>query len=190
MKLQNLIHMLIGIVCIGLLPGAKAVVPPPDGVHPEGNTVEGQYRVPSASPFAVGPATHVTWADPQAALQFPNASEITAEIETVSSARPTRSSFMASWDNVAGATGYLLDVSTSSSFSDYVDGYHDLDVGNVKGRVVTGLNPGTAYYYRVRPYTSGGPASSSGAMTTTTVASTGLNIQATFDSSITGNPNA
>jgi hypothetical protein len=32
MKLQNLIHILIGIVCIGLLPGAQAVVPPPDGV--------------------------------------------------------------------------------------------------------------------------------------------------------------
>ena len=27
MKLQNLIHILIGIVCIGLLPGAQAVVP-------------------------------------------------------------------------------------------------------------------------------------------------------------------
>ena len=63
---------------------------------------------------------------------------------------------MASWDNVAGATGYLLDVSTSDSFSDYVDGYHDLDVGNVTGRVVTGLNPGTTYYYRVRPYTASG----------------------------------
>ena len=136
MKLQNLIHILIGIVCIGLLPGAQAVVPPP---------------VPSASPFQVGAATHGTWADSQAPLQFLNASEITAEIETVSSAPPTRSSFMASWDNVAGATGYRLDVSTSSSFSDYVDGHHDLDVGNVKGRVVTGLNPGTTYYYRVQP---------------------------------------
>ena len=31
---------------------------------------------------------------------------------------------------------------TSSSFTSYVDGYHDLDVGNATGRVVTGLNPG------------------------------------------------
>jgi elongation factor P hydroxylase len=190
MKLQNLIHILIGIVCIGLLPGAQAVVPPPDGGYPEGNTAEGQNRVPSASPFAVGAAIHEKWADSQDALQFPNASEIAAEIETVSSAPPTRRSFMASWDKVAGATGYLLDVSTSSSFSDYVDGYHGLDVGNVRGRVVTGLNTGTTYYYRVRPYTPSGAASYSGAMTTTTVATTGLNIQATFDGSITGNPNA
>ena len=113
MKLQNLIHILIGIVCIGLLPGAQAVVPPPDGDYPGGNTAEGQNRVPSASPFAMGAATHEVWADSQAALQFPNASEITAEIETVSSARPTRSIFMASWDNVPGATAYLPDVATS-----------------------------------------------------------------------------
>ena len=215
MKLQKLIHIVIGIVCIGLLPGAHAVVPSPDGGYPEGNTAEGQNalsslttggfntdvvasdtsfsgqnRVPSASSFAVGATTHETRADPQAALQFPNASEITAESETVSSATPTRSSFMASWDKVGGATGYLLDVSTSSLFSDYVDGYHNLDVGKVTGRVVTGLNPGTTYYYRVRPYTTSGAASYSGAMTTTTVATTGLNIQATFDSSITRRPNA
>ena len=41
MKLQNLIHILLGIVCIGLLPGAKAVVPAPDGGYPGDNTAEG-----------------------------------------------------------------------------------------------------------------------------------------------------
>jgi hypothetical protein len=114
---------------------------------------------------------------------------------------------MASWDNVPGAAGYLLDVSTSSLFSDYVDGYHDLDVGKVTGRIVTGLNPGTTYYYQVRPYTTietaTGPGGYSRAMTTTTVATmgldamtvttvatTGLIIHATFDNSITSNPNA
>ena len=151
MKLQNLIHIAIGIVCIGLLPGAQAVVPPPDGA----NTVEGQNRVLSASPFAVGAATHETRADSQEAL-------------------PTYTSFMASWDNVAGATGYLLDVSTSDSFSDYVDGYHDLDVGDLTEQVVTDLTPGTTYYYRVRPYTAIGPGNYSEAMTATTVPATGL----------------
>ena len=34
MKLQNLIHILIGILCIGLLPQAQAVVPLPDGAIP------------------------------------------------------------------------------------------------------------------------------------------------------------
>src|SRR6266496_3372095 len=42
MKLQTLIHILIGIVCIGLLPKAQAVSPPPDGGYPGGNTAEGQ----------------------------------------------------------------------------------------------------------------------------------------------------
>ena len=185
MKLQNVIHIVIGIVCVGFMPVAQAVVPPPDG----GNTAEEQDRVPSASPFAMGAATHETSADPQEALQFSNTSEV-PEIETVSSAPSTRSSFMANWESISAQNGYLLDVSTNDSFSDYVDGYHDLDVGNVNGRVVTGLNPDTTYYYRVRPYTASEPGSYSEAMTATTVPTTGLNIQATFDSSITGNPNA
>ena len=42
MKPQNLIHILTGIVCIGLLPQAQAVSPPPDGGYPGGNTAEGQ----------------------------------------------------------------------------------------------------------------------------------------------------
>jgi len=149
-----------------------------------------EQNVVSGTAFQPGAATHETRADPQAALQFPNAGEIAAGIETVSSAPPTRSSFMATWDNVTGAKSYLLDVSTTDSFSDYVDGYHDLNVGNVTGRAVTGLTAGTTYYYRVRPYTATGPGSYSEAMTATTVPTTGLTIHATFDSSITGNPNA
>jgi hypothetical protein len=168
------------ILCVVLVPAALA----------SDISFSGQNRVPNASPFEVGAGTHETRADSQAVLQFPNASQIAAGIETVSSAPPTRSSFMATWENVTGATGYLLDVSTSSLFSSYVEGYHDFDVGNVTGRVVTGLNSGTTYYYRVRPYTATGPGSYSEAMTATTVPTTGLIIHATFDSSITGNPNA
>ena len=42
MKLQNLIHIVIGIVCIGLLPGAKAVSPAPDGATPEATRRKGK----------------------------------------------------------------------------------------------------------------------------------------------------
>ena len=94
----------------------------------------------TSSPASLQPsaATHETRVGSQAGLQgvieFPSANEVTPRIETVSSAPPTRSSFMATWDSVSGAKGYFLDVSTSNSFSSYVDGYHGLDVGNVNGR--------------------------------------------------------
>ncbi|HEY2143680.1 MAG TPA: fibronectin type III domain-containing protein [Candidatus Udaeobacter sp.] len=152
--------------------------------------LSGQNTVSGASPFQAGRAVHETRADPQTAVQFPNASETIGRIEAVSAAPPTRSSFMATWRNATGATGYLLDVSTSNLFSSYVDGYHDLDVGNVTGRVITGLDPGATYYYRVRSYTPTGPGAYSEAMRAATVPTTGLIIHATFDSSITGNPNA
>jgi len=61
-------------------------------------------------------------------------------------------SFTANWSSVNGATVYRLDVSTSSSFSTYVPGYQNRNVGNVTSRSVTGLNPSTAYYFRVRAY--------------------------------------
>jgi hypothetical protein len=139
---------------------------------------------------SVGVGVHETRADPQAELQFPNANEIVEPVEASSPAPPTRSSFMATWVNVTGAMGYLLDVSTSASFDTYVEGCHDLDVGNVTGSVVTGLNSGTTYYYRVRAYDATEIGEYSDVMTGTTVATTGLTIHATFDSSITGNHNA
>src|SRR6185437_7780722 len=99
---------------------------------------------------------------------------VTSPMETVSSASPTRSSFMATWPSVNDARGYLLDVSTSNAFDSYVKGYQGLDVGNVNGRAVTGLNPGTTYYYRVRPYTAASSGEYSNVTTATTEAPTGL----------------
>ena len=97
---------------------------------------------------------------------------------------------MATWDAVGGAKGYLLDVSTSYSFSGYVDGYQGLDVGNVNGRAVTGLKPGSTYYYRVRPNTTASSGMYSTVTTATTEPATGLTIIPTFDCSIGGDPPA
>ena len=135
-------------------------------------------------------ATHETRAGLQEVTEFPNMNERPARIETGWFAPPTRSSFMTTWGSVSGAKGYFLDVSTSNSFSSYVGGYHNLDVGNVNGRAVTGLNPGTTYYYRVRPYTAAGPGEYSDVTTATTESSTGLIINPTFDSSIINDPNS
>jgi hypothetical protein len=142
-----------------------------------------------SSLFAVDSETHKASVDLQALLEVSSASQIPLQTE-VEIPPPTRSSFMASWAAISGATGYRLDVATNDSFSNYVEGYHDLDVGNVTGRVVTGLNPGTTYYYRVRPITATARGSYCEAMAATTVPTTGLTIQATFDTSITINPNA
>src|SRR5437899_1801178 len=153
-----------------------------------GNSPKGKIALPAL--LLPSAARHETRTSLQEVIEFSNANEIAPRVETVSWAPPTRSSFMAAWGSVSGAEGYLLDVSTSQSFTSYVDGYHDLDVGNVNGRVVTGLNPGTTYYYRVRPSIATRSGGYSNVTTVTTQPSTGLTIQATFDSSITGDPNA
>src|SRR4051812_25602762 len=102
---------------------------------------------------------------------------------------PTRSTFLARWKKVSGATGYRLDVSTSPSFDTYVDNYRDLDIGNVTTQIVSGLARGTEYYYRVRPYNSSGTGNDLETTRAATAATTsGLVIIPTFDSTITSDP--
>jgi hypothetical protein len=105
--------------------------------------------------------------------------------------KPTRSTFLAKWRAVRGATGYRLDVSNSPSFESYVGNYRNLDLGNATCHVVSGLNRGTRYYYRVRPYGSAGTESNSETRSETTANITsGLVIAPTFDSTITNDPRA
>jgi outer membrane protein assembly factor BamB len=70
-------------------------------------------------------------------------------------------SFTANWRAVIGAKGYRLDVSKSGSFTSYVPGYQNLDVGNTTSRNVTSLDSNTKYYYRVRAYNGNGTSSNS-----------------------------
>lgn len=62
----------------------------------------------------------------------------------------TAASFIANWEPVTDADQYRLDVSETSSFSTFVSGYQNINVGNTTSFEVTGLNPGQTYYYRVR----------------------------------------
>ncbi len=86
-------------------------------------------------------------------------------IPPVPTARPATdlatSGFTANWFNASFATGYRLDVSTNSAFSNYLTGYQDRDVGNVLSWSVGGLNPGMLCYYRVRAYNTNGTSGSS-----------------------------
>src|SRR5262249_42935325 len=73
----------------------------------------------------------------------------------------TATNFTANWSSVREATGYRLDVSTNLVFNSYVPGYQNLDVGNTTSYNVSGLNPNTLYYYRVRAYNTNGTSPNS-----------------------------
>ncbi|MCC5943249.1 MAG: Ig-like domain-containing protein [Balneolaceae bacterium] len=58
--------------------------------------------------------------------------------------------FTAQWSSAQGAREYILDVASDESFSQMVPGYENLNVGNNLSYDVSGLNPGSDYYYRVK----------------------------------------
>jgi len=76
--------------------------------------------------------------------------------------------FTANWSLATSATSYRLDVSTSSTFASFVTGYNNKNVGNVTSSVVTGLTPGTTYYYRVRASNAIGTSTNSNRITVIT----------------------
>ncbi len=91
-----------------------------------------------------------------------------------SAANVEATSFTARWFTTNGATAYELDVSTCSSFCNYVSGYNDkyISGGATTATSVTGLTPGVTYYYRVRARTTYQTSSNSGTTTIETLAAT------------------
>ena len=83
----------------------------------------------------------------------------------------SQTTFDANWGASADADSYYLDVATDNGFTSFVSGYDNLDVGNVTTYSVSGLNPDTDYYYRVRAYNTGGSSANSNVISVTTLQS-------------------
>lgn len=77
-------------------------------------------------------------------ITFPEVPVVSAPSDVIA----TR--FTARWQPAPGAREYFLDVGLDENFTEFVDGYEDVNVGNQLNYEVTGLYPGTSYYYRVR----------------------------------------
>ncbi len=73
----------------------------------------------------------------------------------------TCSQITSNWASSSYATSYVLDVSAVNDFATYLNGYQNINVGNVTTYPVSGLSPGTIYYYRVRAVNSCGTSASS-----------------------------
>ncbi|MDQ6471269.1 T9SS sorting signal type C domain-containing protein [Flavobacterium sp. LHD-80] len=57
--------------------------------------------------------------------------------------------WIAQWNNES-VDGYYLDVALDNTFTNFLPGYNNKDVGNVQAWTISGLQYGGIYYYRVR----------------------------------------
>src|SRR5947207_1327110 len=141
----------------GLLAGSRAIDRDAPGAPPHDQPGYNSVEVPEVGAFEFGELPATIPSPPIAGAATYIASN----------------SLTANWSSVSGATGYRLDVSPNSSFSTYVAGYQNLNVGNTTSRSVSGLNASTTYYYRVRAYNGNGTSGNSNVVNVTTLSATG-----------------
>lgn len=83
----------------------------------------------------------------------------------------TKTEFTANWKTVSGSTAYQLDVATDNAFTNFVSGYNNKTT-NAANMLVSGLNEGTTYYYRVRALKEAIISGNSNTVSLTTIAAT------------------
>src|SRR4029079_8728413 len=96
------------IICGGTAVGIAALIAASESTAQSSN---------SSAPLQPSVATHETRTDSQELIGIRKSVEVASSTKSLASAPTTRSSFMATWDAVGDAKTYLLDVSTSNSFS-------------------------------------------------------------------------
>ncbi len=95
-------------------------------------------------------------------------------------------SFKANWTPALGAASYTIDVSSNRSFTSFITGYNALSViGN--NSMVSGLNPNTKYYYRLKSINTSGASVNSTIDSVITSNVVNLNITAFIQGLYTGN---
>ncbi|MGL2963725.1 T9SS sorting signal type C domain-containing protein [Flavobacterium sp. RSB2_4_14] len=77
-------------------------------------------------------------------------------------------SFVASWNTVAGASDYQLDIATNSTFTATLPAYTNFSTGGAVSAILAGLNPLVTYYFRVRAVGISCSVNSSAVTVTTT----------------------
>ena len=141
---------------------ATATFTPTPTPTPHGNGHRSPTPSPTPTSTPTASATPTSTPTPTAtATPTPTPAPTPAAPTALNATNVTATSFTANWGSVTGATGYRLDVSTNKSFSSYVFGYQDLDVGNTISYNVTGLSANTNYYYRLRAYNGNGTSPNS-----------------------------
>jgi hypothetical protein len=80
----------------------------------------------------------------------------------------TPTGFIAHWDASARADGYVISVAMDPGFTNFVPGYENLWAASYLFWDVSGLAPGTTYYYRLRAYNLAGTSIYGNAISATT----------------------
>jgi predicted nucleotidyltransferase len=88
-------------------------------------------------------------------LIYSNAISVTTPVEVpapaaTSATSITQTGFAANWSTVSVAKSYSLDMAADNTFTIFVTGYNDKNVGNVTTYPIGSLTANTTYYYRVR----------------------------------------